>query len=298
MSLRHTHLFIFTFALFLSACASQPQRAALPDNYRVEASDLKVAQEIVRELEKSLNSEEILVVFDIDNTLLAMNTDIGSDQWYDWQKNLQKENKCDPRLVESRLASQGALFFAGSMRPTQADAAAVIRQLQQQGVRVMAETARGWGFYLPTMRELRRNQMDFRVTAPGPQAGYGEFQPESAIRPLLYADGVYMLAGQHKGDMLMELLNKTGEKLPQAIIVIDDKAYNLSAYEETAKRLNLNLYSIYYTGVRDWVENFDGDKATADWQKLLPALEQIESVFGSNNFQLPEKTIDPECAAQ
>lgn len=293
---RLAHLFIFSLALFLTACASQPQLSALPDNYRVEASDLKVTFEIVRKLEETLRSDEILVVFDIDNTLLAMKTDVGSDQWYDWQKNLKKSDECDPRLVENLLASQGALFFSGSMRPTQADAADVIRKLQQQGVQVMAETARGWSFVLPTMRELRRNQMDFRATAPGPPAGYGEFQPQSAVRPLLYSDGVYMLAGQHKGDMLMELLTKIGDQLPQAIIVIDDKTYNLTAYEETAKRLNLNLYSIYYTGVSDWVANFDTKKAVIDWQKLRPALEQIEAVFGADNFQLPEQTIDPECA--
>ncbi|MCF6225781.1 MAG: DUF2608 domain-containing protein [Xanthomonadales bacterium] len=287
---------VFTAALLLSACSNQTKTTEeLPANYRVSSSDLKLTLEIVSKLEQQLPSEDILVVFDIDNTLLAMNTQLGSDQWYDWQSSMQKADKCDPRLVRNRLASQGALFFAGSMRPTQSDAAAVVKKLQQQGTTVMAATARGWTFVLPTMRELRRNQMDFRATAPGPVNGYGEFQAASAVRPLLYKDGVYMLAGQHKGDMLIELLNKIGGKLPKAIVVIDDKDYNLAAYEETAKRLKLNLYSIYYTGVSDWVASFNPEKATTDWQQARPALEQLQAIFGNNNFKLPTTDSKLEC---
>ena len=33
-----------------------------------------------------LRHDQVLVVFDIDNTLLAMEQGLGSDQWYDWQK--------------------------------------------------------------------------------------------------------------------------------------------------------------------------------------------------------------------
>ncbi|MCF6263400.1 MAG: DUF2608 domain-containing protein [Xanthomonadales bacterium] len=286
---------VFTAALLLSACSKQTKTIELPANYRVSSSDLKLTLEIVSKLEQQLPSEDILVVFDIDNTLLAMNTQLGSDQWYDWQSAMQKADKCDPRLVRNRLASQGALFFSGSMRPTQNDAAAVVKKLQQQGTTVMAATARGWTFVLPTMRELRRNQMDFRATAPGPVNGYGEFQAASAVRPLLYKDGVYMLAGQHKGDMLIELLNKIGGTLPKAIVVIDDKDYNLAAYEETAKRLNLNLYSIYYTGVSDWVASFNPEKVTADWQQARPALEQLQAIFGNDNFKLPTIDSKLEC---
>ena len=32
--------------------------------------------------------EHVLLVLDIDNTLLAMNQDLGSDQWFEWQRYL------------------------------------------------------------------------------------------------------------------------------------------------------------------------------------------------------------------
>jgi len=195
--------------------------------------------------------------------------------------------------VTDRLAAQGALYFAGSMRPTQGDAASIIQQLQNQGFQVMAETARGSDFALPTFRELRRNRMNFLSSSPG--SSYGQYTPAGAKRPVLYQDGVYLLAGQHKGDMLLDLLNKTGEPLPMAIIVVDDKDYNLTAYEETASREGWKLYSLHYTGVRQWVETFNPDQATKNWQQVREAFQQLQSVFGNDNFKLPAATNRPEC---
>ncbi|MBE9550289.1 MAG: DUF2608 domain-containing protein [Proteobacteria bacterium] len=289
---KSTGIFIL-IAIFLSACSSQPRVTNLPTSHRFESANLTSVVELVQRLDEQVPAARILVVFDIDNTLLAMNTDLGSDQWYDWQKSLQKADKCDPRLVADRLAAQGALYFAGSMRQTQEDAASIIRKLQNQGIKVMAETARGSDFSLPTFRELRRNQMEFSNSSPG--SSYGLYTPVGAKRPVLYQDGVYLLAGQHKGDMLLDLLNKAGEPLPMAIIVVDDKDYNLAAYEETASREGWKLYSLHYTGVDQWVESFNPDVATENWEQVRDAFYQLQTVFGNDNFKLPITTNRPEC---
>ena len=293
MKTNQLSIVILLITVFLSACASQMVTPQLPASHRLETDNLSATLELVHTLETQIPTNQILVVFDIDNTLLAMNTELGSDQWYDWQKALQKEDKCDPRLVTERLSAQGALYFASSMRPTQTDAAEIIQSLQKQGVQVMAATARGWNFALPTYRELRRNKMNFEDSAPG--SDYGRHTPTGAKRPVYYQDGVYLLAGQHKGDMLMNLLNKSGEPQPAAIIVIDDKDYNLDAYEETAAREGWKLYSFHYTGVRDWVESFNAEAVDADWQKVRSALHTLQAVFGDENFNLPQATPLPEC---
>jgi len=287
-------LIVLVFVAFLlSACSSPQQKDELVQGSRMETQDLNTVVDLVGKLSNQLDPEQILVVFDIDNTLLAMNTDVGSDQWYDWQKSLQKENACDDRLVTDLLASQGALFYAGSMRPTQVDAAQIVQHLQELGVQVMAETARGWNFALPTFRELRRNKMDFSRSAPS--SNLGQYTPEAAKRPVLYQDGVYLLAGQHKGDMLLDLLNKTGTAIPAVIIVIEDKDYNLDAYEQTASREGWNLFSLYYTGVKDWVDDFNPEQATNDWQQVRDAFYQLQAVFGEGNFKLPAVSRPAEC---
>ena len=50
---------------------------------------------------------QVLCVFDIDNTLLAMESELGSDQWWSWQAALQREartsRKASPRNAKQRF---------------------------------------------------------------------------------------------------------------------------------------------------------------------------------------------------
>ena len=95
------------------------------------------AMEAVLELRPS---DRVLVVFDIDNTLLAMEQGLGSDQWYYWQAALRDDEPCSPETVNDLLAVQGALFYASAMRPTQPSAAAQVRRMQDEGLQVIILT--------------------------------------------------------------------------------------------------------------------------------------------------------------
>ena len=67
-----------------------------------------------KELVEKYSKENVLVVVDIDNTLLAMNQDLGSDQWYNWQNGLLENDPSSPDLVaadfKGLLGVQGTLF--------------------------------------------------------------------------------------------------------------------------------------------------------------------------------------------
>ena len=105
----------------LAGCATAPGPAT--QNLRVETDDLGMVADWAIRMGKDHGEENILVVFDIDNTLLAMEQGLGSDQWYYWQKDLSAEDPCSPQLVSNRFAVQGAMFHASAMRPSQPDAA-------------------------------------------------------------------------------------------------------------------------------------------------------------------------------
>src|SRR5688572_5257239 len=47
----------------------------------------------------AVGSERVLLVLDIDNTLLAMNQDLGSDQWFEWQRFLLEHQPRSNDLV-------------------------------------------------------------------------------------------------------------------------------------------------------------------------------------------------------
>jgi hypothetical protein len=228
-------------------------------------------------------------VFDIDNTLLAMEQGLGSDQWYHWQKALEAEEPCSAHLVDDRLAVQGALYFASAMRPTQASAAPQVRRLQDAGFRVIALSARGPDYRLATFRELRRNGFSFWASAWPPAAGYAEeFVPEGLDRPIRYEDGVAFAAGQDKGLVLQDLLKRSGEEAPLLIVMADDKQDNLKAVMKAFSWTPTKVQAWRYAREDENVAAFDAEEAAAQWETLQPALRQIEQLFGPDNFALPE----------
>ncbi|MFT5139624.1 MAG: hypothetical protein ACI9H8_001603 [Lysobacterales bacterium] len=261
-----------------------------------ETTDIAVFTEDAISTARKVGLDQTLVVFDIDNTLLAMEQGLGADQWYEWQKELANEDPCHVQAVENRLAIQGSLFFASAMRPTQPDSAALLRSIQDSGIRVIALTSRGVEFRLSTFRELRRNGFDFRRTAIGPDGGWDEtFIPVHGIRPARYEDGVFLTAGQHKGVMLKDLLDKSNTPLPSAILILDDKQANLDAIVETFSALDVPVRAWRYSGEDENVANFNPDQAYEMLEELLPAMRTIQKVFGTDHYDLPENTRAAHC---
>lgn len=285
--------------LLLAACTAnqhtQPS-SNLIQSLDMETADLAKVKTDTLNLTEKTDKKNILVVFDIDNTLLAMEQGLGSDQWYDWQTHLSKEDQCNPQNVGDRFAAQGALYFASAMRLTQDDGAAQVRAIQDQGVAVIALTSRGMDYQLQTFRELRRNNLNFSYSAIGPDGGFDEpFMPVANGRLSLYEDGVFLTAGQHKGQMLYALLEKTGTPLPGVIVMADDKQKNLDAVKETFSALNIPVHAWRYTGEDQNVRDFNPDKADAQWNAIDDALRQIQQAMGADNYDLSGAVPPPEC---
>jgi endonuclease/exonuclease/phosphatase family metal-dependent hydrolase len=279
----------------LSACTGKLTNPALPPSQLRESSNISDVAESARELAALAGKDQVLVIYDLDNTLLAMEQDLGSDQWYYWQKDLQTADRCDPRVVADRLAAQGALYFASAMRPTQADAAAVVRELQDEGFMSIILTSRGADFAASSFRELRRNGFDFSREPMGDGTTL-RFKPAAESRETLYESGVYLTAGQDKGEMLLALLKATNAPLPRAIVMADDKAENLRAVLDALAAQPVSVQALRYDREDARVAAFDGEKAAAQWHAVEPALRQLQQAFGTDNFQLPEPGLPEGCS--
>ena len=295
-------LAILAATLLLGACSSNP----VPRNggpviraMDAETADLAEITADVTRLVTGAGKESVLVVFDIDNTIMAMEQGLGSDTWYDWQKELAGENPCNPQYVGDRFAVQGALYFASAMRPTQADGAAQIKTIQGLGVTVIALTSRGPDYRLQTFRELRRNGFNFSFSALGPAGGYdGLFVPVENGRPSRYEDGVFLTAGQHKGQMLDALLNKTGTRIPAVIVMTDDKQKNLDDVKETFAALDVPVHAWRYTAEDENVRTFDTGQAGEQWQAIEGSLRHIQQVLGPDNYDLSTAVPPPGCVRE
>jgi hypothetical protein len=290
-------LLVSTF--LLSACSGHYHWEYPPDpikDLNKETADLADVTADVLDLAERAGPKNVLVIFDIDNTILAMEQGLGADQWYDWQKDLSENDKCSVQNVGNRFAAQGALFFASAMRPTQEDAASQVKTIQQSGVTVIALTSRSPDYRLQTFRELRRNSYSFTHSAFGPAGGYSEsFIPVENGRLSRYEDGVFLTTGQHKGQVLSALFEKTGTELPGVIVMADDKQKNLDAVIETFSALEIPVHAWRYSGEDENVNNFDPELADSQWNSIENALRRIQDVFGADNYDLTSAVRPPEC---
>jgi hypothetical protein len=227
---------------------------------------------------------------------LAMEQGLGADQWYEWQKELSNNDRCNPDNVGNRFAVQGALYFVSAMRNTQADGPEQVKAIQDLGAAVISLTSRGMEFELQTFRELRRNGYSFNYTAIGPAGGYEKpFIPVKDGRFSLYQDGVFLTAGQHKGQMLLALLKKTGTPMPNVIVMTDDKQKNLDAIKETFTALEVPVHAWRYTAEDENVRSFDPELANDQWNSIEDSLRQVQTVLGPDNYDLSTAGLPAEC---
>ncbi len=275
----------------------------------VQSKDFSAVQAVTRKLAKKFSPSEILVVFDNDNTLLQMDGDLGSDQWFQWQTNLLETT--DSARVASDFSGllrvQGLLFTLGTMSPPGGKAQVEIARAIRQTFPTIVLTARGCtyepgkssSFRDATFRELKRNGYEFESSALEPKAGFGgTFAPYDAqsIQKLgltdaekkqmkvtdkpphtCYSNGIFMTSGQHKGLMLRTLLLKTSNlNRFKAIVAVDDKEKYCAQFEEALAN-RAEVHCVRYGAADSRVSAFEaGDKkaATQGWQTLKKAISE------------------------
>lgn len=245
--------------------------------------------------------ERVLLVFDIDNTLLAMNQDLGSDQWFAWQRSLLGGDnvRAVARNFDELIAAQQLLSAMSGMRRTDETAPAIIGKLEARGFPAIVLTSRGPESRAVARRELARNGYDFwsgyerRKRQMPPRTGtylpyacdrIGEagFTVAEVVafrlcekgrpRGVSYADGLYMTAGQHKGAMLRALLAASGADY-RAVLFVDDFAGHTEGMRAAFADRDTEAVTILFTGERAAVARFDNSeeakrRVTEQWRDL------------------------------
>ena len=250
----------------------------------------------------TIDPERILLVLDIDNTLLAMDNPLGSDQWFEWQRYLiDHEPKSKERVADTfpgLLEAQGLLYNLSPMHPPQTNLPGLVRRLQQLGIRTVVLTSRGPEFRGATERELRRNGYDFAATAmPTHDLPCGDFLPYDledpekdgltdeeidkfnlkAPKPINYDNGIMMTAGQHKGAMLLTLLHDTDEDV-DAVVYDDDNIMHVANVYAAVLARGKEISAFHYKREASNMKKFDyGSKKDVDkrWRKLSSVLEEV-----------------------
>lgn len=276
---------VVVFCALLPASLGRPQDPASPDFAAVERTAL--------DLGAKYGTDRVLLVFDMDNTLLSMNQDFGSDEWFTWQRALAAD---DPSKIRALTEIQGVLFDLSAMHPPEPGVQPrVVAALQDRGFPAIVLTGRSPLYRSATERELGRNGFDFAKTAVGPQGGFGgsflpyearnaeaagfilpcdrDRMPLPAPQKVSYQNGVMMTSGQDKGLMLRSLLNRAGRHFA-AVLFVDDSPGNLKAVAQAFSCAAVEVVPVLYAKGRR-PAGIDTSRAATQFRQLKSLLHDI-----------------------
>lgn len=265
--------------LLIFALLTGPFAFALTD--QEESNDLALVSENIKLIQifDGYSAEDILVVFDIDNTLLANQDYLGSDQWFTWKAQQIKDNGSD--LFPDLLKWQEIIYNGGKTRATQKNVAAIVAKIQAENIDTIALTSRSPHYREATERALENMSIDMSLKQIGSGIPY-IFIPEGHKREASYMNGIFMTSGQHKGEMLKFLLSHFGSKYRQ-IIFVDDHLKHTTRVFESYQNSNTDILTIRYGKEDQRVKEFhesDAHKAVTT-KKLKLLYETLLKVFGS-----------------
>jgi len=230
--MQHIPLKHFSLALailLLAACASapaEPPGPPPPQNLLGSTDELQLVTELSLNLAAEYGAENILVVLEIDGTLLTTQSGQASDP-------------CNSTSGDG---------LSSPMQPAQADAADLVRRIQAAGMSVIVLTSRSPDCQPRTLADLRSNGFDFKAHAWRPLEGYPEpFIPAGGEHAVVYQDGVFFTGGQNKGLMLKALLQKAGNPQPMLIVMADNSRESLNAVMKEFSWSSTKVHAWRYT---------------------------------------------------
>lgn len=254
------------------------------------AANMTVVRDTARELAKVHGVSRVLVVYDIDNTLLTSSTALGSDQWYVWQEAMLDSD--DPeRITKVRkdlkclLDAQELLYFTRPMKLTDETVIWSVDSLRSEGFTQWVVTSRGPEVSALTFREFGRGGLSFSNFYGDRKTGPEDFQMTGRAGPvsLRMHDGVLFTSGFNKGEALREVLRRTGRSGDfSAIVFADDTPKHLPRMRDAFEKSGIDVRTFLYQAVKGAVDEFNSagspSKALAkeQWCKLVDDIPQFE----------------------
>jgi hypothetical protein len=255
-------------ALLLAGCATQQPSLSRTDS--AQASNITSTRDLVEVLK--LLSEpyagRTLLALDIDDTLLTSPTFFGSDAWYDWQKTLSPQA---PGYVPCRFDVIAMNYEAGTQVPTQSDAVAAINAIPLDKIIVTSRSPVHRG---GTIRELK--QAGYELPTPLQPAFAGaiyEFRPDPNQPGVTvsYHQGVLMVAGQNKGQVLLDLIKHLRLGYDR-VVLVDDGERHINDMRDAMTSAGIDYRGVHYTRIEknvDAARERQGIEGWHAWQQLL-----------------------------
>lgn len=258
--------FGMVLVLLLTGCAATPFRSPI---HPIVSNVRDIAD--LREIAQALAAQTLptLLVLDIDDTLLASDTFFGSDRWYEWQKTLRPN---DPGRVPCTFDVIALNYEIGTQHATQPDSGP--EAINAIGSDKLILTARNPNYRGGTERELMRAgyMLPMMLTRDGTARIYN-WQADAGQRSVEvdYRHGIFMVSGQDKGRLLVDLLGRMGRRY-RSIVLVDDGERNIVAMRDALAKAGVDYLGLHYIGVDKTVSDADrrdGIRAWEAWSALI-----------------------------
>jgi hypothetical protein len=232
------------------------------------------------ELGQKYGSQKVLVVFDIDNTLLKAKQPLGSDQWFEWQSSAITAASGEAlfKTFDELLAVQDNFFQLSSMSLTEENLPLWVAALKKAGHPILLLTSRGPGLRNVTERELEKNNLWFSDSAP--LKGVPQTFIEAPFKnKVSYMNGIFMTTGHHKGEALAYLMKKSRRDFKAVVFADDHARHTKRVFETFAPSSEVEVVTYRYGKEDEVVNAFKVGPKEAVNAQAIGLLKAFNKVF-------------------
>lgn len=234
-------------------CVSMTAQAGV-----TEHKDVKTISYFEQQVQKYTAGEDgkVLVVYDIDDTLLEATSFFGGDTWYNWQRGKPirtaegESITIDDADKMQCLFNKLSVFYAmGNFHLVEKSTAEVFNRLKDKHDTMML-TSRSPDYRAGTEETLALAGIEFENTSLLPRdfALYYKFNDGKSTRDVSYANGIVMSTGLNKGRVLQDILARSNRDYA-AIFFIDDSEINIINMKEAWQDADTQVKVFHYTHV-------------------------------------------------
>ncbi len=207
--------------------------------------------------------QDILIAFDLDNTLIHPITEVGSDQWLEYMaKQHANENDISvAQAYENLLPLYFKIQHLIDLQLIEEIAIDILSDLQKTGITVIGLTMRSNPILDLTLEELDRLNIKFSSLHPS------KITLEGFTHNPIYNQGIIFCSSNNKGTILFEFLKRFNIK-PKKIFCVDDKHHHLEKVHTAAQENGIECTCIHYTGCKERVAKYNHEQAEKELLSL------------------------------
>lgn len=223
-------------------------------------------------------SKEILIVCDIDNTLLRSSQYLGSVAWADHvisQLVRKGVSKHDAELIENIFwKAVQPYVHVQTIDPATKD---VINEIQKRNISIMALTARCPEEVRYTINQLLSLGIHLSEKQPVSTTHYIHLEKHDAF----FEQGILFASPFNKKSEVLFTFLDAHAILPECIIFIDDKISHVEDLARGCQNRNIDYIGLRFSGADEHVQNFDPMICNMQWEAFPHILsdEEVKAII-------------------